>query len=727
MLEKTKTQKSNKFGIGEAAYRKRVLEAKELERLTGWPWPASEVTHFLGTPKHLSGELKLWKKQLISRIHDGELPCDPDLIGSDPKHIRERVDEFIGLLREIARILALLHGSPDLENKSDPVDELVYIILSRKTRESAYQDAYAKLKAKYPVWDDAANASREEIEKLIWSSGLSERKASSILGALQMIRKTFGSCSLDDAGDWSDEELEDFLCSLPEVQKKSAYCVMMYAMGRKVFPVDTHVGRIMKRLAPAGLLGISLEALDHKKLQSVLPDLIPPALYYSLHVNMVMHGRAVCSARSPSCDDCEISRFCHHHRDKQTKVASSSNAPIFMDFFCGAGGMSLGLRKAGFRPVLALDADVTAARTYRYNDPSIDVENVLTEDIRELEIEDLKRRLDGRRLDLMVGAPPCQGFSSAGNRSKLAHLARKALQGYNIARDERNYLFEYLVGATLQLKPALFLMENVPGMDTKRKDGPSFMQLAAQMLEQAGYSTTIWKLNAVSFGVPQKRLRRFLVASLAGAAPNAPVSEFQDRTTGSFDPDALPPTRLDQAIFDLPPLDADDGAVVMKNDPQASYDDPRFRFYLTNPRFQVKERGKLIYNHRSRYQNNSDLELYALLNPGEDSVHAVEKYGRADLMKYRADIFDDKYSKMRPEEPSRTIVSHLAKDGNTYIHPEQTRSITQREAARIQSFPDSYVFCGTPTDQWTQIGNAVPPALAYVIGTRLMQYMKRTP
>lgn len=724
-LENPETGRANRLGISEGAYERRVLAGKDLERLTGWPWPAAEVTHFLGTPKHLSGDLKRWREQFVSSIHDGDLKCAGDLIGSDLKRIREKVDEYMGFLREISRILALLHGSPDLGNKPDPVDELVYIILSRKTRESAYQEAYAKLKEKYPTWDNAADASREEIEALIWSSGLSGPKAVSILGALNVIRDTFGECSLDGAREWADHDIERFLCSLPEVQKKSAYCVMMYSMGRKVFPVDTHVGRIMTRLAPGRLLGIDLEGLDHKKLQSALSDLVPPDLRYSLHVNMIMHGRAICTARSPACNECEISRFCGHHRDEKVEISSRSQAPVFMDFFCGAGGLSLGFREAGFRSILAIDSDATATRTYKYNDTSIDEANVLTGDVRELEIEDLERRLNGHRLDLMVGAPPCQGFSNAGKRTKLAHFARKALQGYSVARDERTNLFECLVGAALRLKPTLFLMENVPGMDAKRKDGPSFMRRAAEMLESEGYETAIWELNAVSFGVPQKRRRKFLVASLTGSLPTAPETEFQDRTRSAFDPDALPPISLDQAIFDLPPLDADGGGVVMTDVRPSCDDDPRSRFYLTNPRFRVKTNGALIYNHRSRYQNDRDLELYALLQPGEDSVHAVERHGRSDLMRYRTDIFDDKYSKMIPEEPSKTIVSHLAKDGNSYIHPDQTRSITQREAARIQSFPDSHVFCGTPTDQWIQIGNAVPPALAYAIGCRLMDFLER--
>jgi len=132
-------------------------------------------------------------------------------------------------------------------------------------------------------------------------------------------------------------------------------------------------------------------------------------------------------------------------------------------------------------------------------------------------------------------------------------------------------------------------------------------------------------------------------------------------------------------------------------------------------KFRIRTPSKFLYNHRARYHNDRDLELYALLQPGENSVDAVEKHGRRDLMRYRQDVFDDKYWRLRSDRPSKTIVAHLAKDGNGYVHPEQVRSITVREAARVQSFDDEYVFCGSPSDQWVQVGNSVPPVLAEVI------------
>ncbi len=106
-------------------------------------------------------------------------------------------------------------------------------------------------------------------------------------------------------------------------------------------------------------------------------------------------------------------------------------------------------------------------------------------------------------------------------------------------------------------------------------------------------------------------------------------------------------------------------------------------------------------------------------------MHVIEKHDRRDLMRYRTDVFDDKYARLRPDRPGKTIVSHLAKDGNSYIHPWQVRSLTVREAARVQSFPDDFVFCGTPSDQWVQLGNAVPPALAAAIARSFRTFLGR--
>jgi DNA (cytosine-5)-methyltransferase 1 len=307
-----------------------------------------------------------------------------------------------------------------------------------------------------------------------------------------------------------------------------------------------------------------------------------------------------------------------------------------------------------------------------------------------------------------------------GFRSKLATT------GYRLLRDERNFLFEYLVDLALKLKPRLFLMENVPGMRTAaHKSDVSFLDATARKLQvDGGYKTAVWQLNATAFGVPQDRTRCFLVASLEATLPIPPFAEYHDVRGARSDIDALPPVTLDEALLGIPPIKAGTGTAVEPwSEKYRGRSDLKLRRYLQ--KFRLLGDSPLIYNHFGRYNNERDLELYSLLRPGEDSVHALERHGRSDLMRYRRDVFDDKYARLRGDRPCKTIVSHLAKDGNGYIHPNEVRNITVREAARVQSFRDEYIFCGAPTDQWVQVGNAVPPLMSQAIATSFLKALDR--
>lgn len=676
---------------------------------SGWPPNSSETRDFHHRPRFFPAEVKDWREHMVKRVRGERETFQVVKPSLKVTEVRSLIDDGISHLREVARILAVVHGNPRLGNKQDPIDELVYIILSRKTREKAYQETFELLKSRFDSWDELLTVGPAVVEKLVRGGGLSEKKTESLFGALAIIQERFGSCTLEPARDWDDDELESFLCSLPEIQKKSAYCIMMYTMGRMVFPVDTHVGRILARIGIYRELGLDLDGLDHKKLQKVLADLIPPNLRYSLHVNLVAHGREVCPATTPHCERCEVRGFCRTFRAMEFERLKDNNRGTFVDLFCGAGGVTEGFEQAGFRPLLALDMDPIALRTYRLNHPSIPDDRIVCADISTLAPGHVRRKLGKEKVDILVGAPPCQGYSSVGNRSK------SAMKGNRTRKDSRNYLYEFMVEMAIELKPALFLMENVPGMKSARRVTTSFMDHAAELLQEQGYRTDIWKLNAAAFGVAQDRVRYFLVASRGDMLPCRPEQEYRDLLQKTVDIEALEPVTLDEAIYDLPPLGADDGAPVMRFSGTRDDDvsDMRGRRYLR--KFRIWRDPTLLYNHTVRFHNENDLELYALLKPGENSVHAVEVHGREDLMKYRKDVFDDKYNRLRGDRPSRTIVAHLAKDGNGYIHPTQVRSISFREAARAQSFHDRYAFCGSPSDQWVHLGNAVPPLLARAV------------
>jgi DNA (cytosine-5)-methyltransferase 1 len=478
----------------------------------------------------------------------------------------------------------------------------------------------------------------------------------------------------------------------------------------------------------------SLERLDlFRELQSsfsyAIPEqeLISPLLRRKLFGHLGTLSAQTCSADEPFCDECEVARFCHRQRTEFTQRQCREGRPTVVDLFCGAGGMSAGFDRAGFQSICVTDLDPDACRTFTLNNPGIPEGGVINADITDgATIDRILMAVDSRQVQVLTGGPPCQGFSRSGFRSTRALRARRMHVGFGEEDDERNYLFEFMIEVADRLKPNVVLMENVPGMDSKRGEHPSFMQVAKSMLDDLGYSTVIWDVDAASYGVPQHRLRKFLVASRAVVPPALPEPDYtgRNRSMNNAD-DLLKPVTLNQAIADLPELGIDDGEEVMARDYRIG-DKSRFlKHYIRRKAFPIRTENALIYNHRSRYNNDLDVELFSILSEGENGFDAVHKHGRSDLMRYRKDAFHDKYFRMQGDLPSRTIVSHLSHDGNGYIHPSQTRTITPREGARLQSFPDNYVFCGSASSQWRQIGNAVPPLLAYSIAKSIREHLKR--
>jgi DNA (cytosine-5)-methyltransferase 1 len=522
-----------------------------------------------------------------------------------------------------------------------------------------------------------------------------------------------------ESGESIRAKLDDGVSQLREVARISS---LLYQSTNgtptdSVLTLTADADRVLNRIGIYRELGLSFDRLSVAGRRRAIVDFIPPNLRQTLQSNLSSHGKQVCRLSEACCDRCDLRNFCATYRRVQARRGDQSGVPTAVDFFSGAGGLSEGLIRAGFRVRLALDNDPLALRTYSLNHPAVPDERILCRDIRTLRAGELKEILGRERIDVLAGAPPCQGFSHAGFRSKVTHT------GYRLGLDDRNFLFEYMVIAALELRPRLFLMENVPGMQSARKERLSFLEAAAHMLRRrGGFKTTIWRVNASAHGVPQNRIRFFLVACATGELPTPLIEDYQDHGQ-DFDVDALPPVTVDEAIFDLPPRAAGGGLAVesLKSGPPRT--EPGYRRYLA--KFRLLSESRILYNHTVRYHNQRDLELYSLLRPGEDSVHVLERHGRSDLMRYRRDVFDDKYARLRGDRPSKTIVAHLAKDGNGYVHPRQARSISIREAARLQSFRDDYAFCGSASDQWTQLGNAVPPILAEKIARSLLQTLKR--
>ena len=216
---------------------------------------------------------------------------------------------------EISQRLSLYHGDPSLHNKRDPLDELIFIILSAKTSESSYLRTYRALAKAFPNWFDILESRRGSVSRVIKGGGLSKRKESQIRRLLGRIRDQSPTGDLSFLRKLSDEEAERFLTTLPGVGLKTARCVLMYTMNRQKFPVDTHVKRILNRI---GL--IKSERLTDR-VQDEIQRIIPMDIRYKLHVNLVAHGRTICKAANPFCQSCVLSDICEYskvHSDHRT-------------------------------------------------------------------------------------------------------------------------------------------------------------------------------------------------------------------------------------------------------------------------------------------------------------------------------------------------------------------------------------------------------------------------
>lgn len=399
----------------------------------------------------------------------------------------------------------------------------------------------------------------------------------------------------------------------------------------------------------------------------------------------------------PHRDHCEtaaeLAELCYDIRQMDP------NALLAADLFCGAGGLSLGLEQAGIRVVLGADNDLEALETHRHHMGGMAIDWDLGDaDV----VERISAILMENRIDVLAGGPPCQPFSKAG-RSGMRSLVRGGLRD---PHDRRRDLWRSYLEVVRLAKPRAVIMENVPDMALDRE-----MFILRSMifeLESLGYSTHVRVVDAWRYGVPQFRQRLILVAIKNGGAYEWPA-EAPRRVTVS------------NAISDLP-------AVAGGWRPQGGahgwihYDGPRTDFQRSmREGVSFEDEGKL-FDHITRPVREDDAQAFELLD-SESRYSDLPEH----LKRYRDDIFNDKYKRLSEADVSRTITAHIAKDGYGFIHPEQNRTLTVREAARIQTFPDWFRFAGPPSAAFRQIGNAVPPRLGYAISSALMAAVSNTP
>lgn len=364
------------------------------------------------------------------------------------------------------------------------------------------------------------------------------------------------------------------------------------------------------------------------------------------------------------------------------------------DLFSGAGGLSLGLEDAGYRVILGIDRDKEATETHHHHFGGLTLNWDLGKPER---IAQVSHFVKTAGIELLAGGPPCQPFSRAG-RSKIRH---RVVNGFPDPSSERRDLWRSFLEVVTTAEPQAVLMENVPDMALDKD--MFILRTMVHELESMGYAVEERVVDTSQYGVPQFRQRLILVALRDGVR---------------FEWPAPLPDRVNvwNAIGDLPSVEGGwrptGGA-----EGWAPYREP-----LAGPNsFQLRMRrgmdGELadrVYDQITRPVRDDDKIAFSKMD-------AKTLYSDLpdELKRYRDDIFDDKYKRLDENDLSRTITAHIAKDGYWYIHPRDARTLTVREAARLQTFPDRYRFAGPPSAAFRQIGNAVPPFLGENLGNAI--------
>ncbi|EGO5081323.1 DNA cytosine methyltransferase [Enterococcus faecalis] len=349
--------------------------------------------------------------------------------------------------------------------------------------------------------------------------------------------------------------------------------------------------------------------------------------------------------------------------------------PKVIDLFAGVGGMSLGFEQCGYEIVLANEYDKSIANAYKANHKNT---KMIVGDIVELDLEAVFSPFIGK-IDVIIGGPPCQGFSQKGQRKSI--------------NDDRNFLFKYFVSVVNLVKPKYFVMENVPNLLTA--ENGYFKKEIYDLFGSLGYTLNSGVLNAADYGVPQNRKRAIIIGKLGDELVKLPKPNFEKIT-------------IWQAISDLSYLESGEG--IDESDYQMA---PNSEYQR-----QLRKNSNTLKNHKATNHSKLALERLKLIpqNGGRDSL--PEKH----LTK---SIYSGTWTRMKKNEQSVTITTRFdTPSSGKFTHPFLNRAITVREAARIQSFPDNFIFVGTKTSQMKQVGNAVPPKLANTLAKTILNDMR---
>lgn len=405
------------------------------------------------------------------------------------------------------------------------------------------------------------------------------------------------------------------------------------------------------------------------------------------------------------------------HRAAIDDQQPSATDPLtFIDLFSGCGGFSLGLEWAELRCLAAIDFNASAIQTFRRNHP--DVPTALVKDLTKFSPKELDKTLGSERVDLIVGGPPCQGFSKARQVGGSNH-------GDRLVYDPRRELYREFLKYVAYYQPKVFVMENVPGI--RSAAGGAFFTAVQADSRELGYRVIPYEVSAWRFGVPQKRIRQLIIGTrreLPLFIPDRYIRETHADLGEPVTRGKQAAVTLGEAIGDLPEIESGDEQFVRGYDMAARREHvARYgRRYIYDV-LQVHKTKQLL-GHTSRPHSQRDLRDFKRLREGETSRAALAR-GIEMEFPYDRSHFKDRYTRQHRDQLCSTIVAHLKKDGLMFIHPTQTRSLTPREAARVQSFPDTFEFPQERTNAYAEIGNAVPPLVGKAVGLAVVEYLSQ--
>lgn len=376
--------------------------------------------------------------------------------------------------------------------------------------------------------------------------------------------------------------------------------------------------------------------------------------------------------------------------------------PTTIDLFCGAGGITEGFRQSGYKCLYANDINPLAIATFQHNHPGCRSE---AKPIESVDVRKLRRELqiDRGELDVLCGGPPCQGFS--------INAPERFLD------DPRNALFKQFVRFLEEFKPKTFVFENVPGLLSLSSE--KVFERVLKELHNCGYHTSSRILFAAHYGVPQERWRLIILGSSFDPLPEHPLpthyavgrANFRGGSTMTFrlDPadrkSLLPATTVRDAISDLPRLKMGDGAEKVQLNGKLRSD------YANT----MRSPDNVTFNHVAATLSRANIERLKHIRPGGSWRDIPYELLPEGMKLARRSDHTKRYGRLRFDGLASTIMTKCDPHWGPVFLPDQDRSLTVREAARLQSFPDHYRFLGSRVSQYEQVGNAVPPLLARAV------------